>query len=68
MRRPTLPEAVAVVFAGILAASMIYGGVTGSYDAADRAMAPGILGVTFLLGLSAARSTKETGGSLERGE
>lgn len=54
----TLPQAVALGFAGLLAASMIYGMVTGDYQPADRATAPGILGITFLLGVEAKKATK----------
>ena len=58
LKKLTLPQSVALVFAGLLAAGMLYGGSTGDYRLVDRAMAPGILGITFLLGISASRATK----------
>lgn len=64
--KPTMPQLVALVFAGLLAASMVYGAITKDYELTDRAMAPGILGITFLLGLSAARATKNGGKNGER--
>lgn len=62
MKRLTLPQVVALAFAALLGVTILYSMFTKDNQPATLATAPGILGITFLLGVSAAKATKGVNG------